>query len=314
MTESETSKTAMQIASTLATDIYKDGLQPTVKSIGEALAGIFKAIGHYPRYWGMVSEISLEHKQEDFKKRLEKKFSEIPESDRTLPRPNIVGPTIQALEYAIFDDEIAELFANLLASSGNAKSEVHPAFVEVIKNLSPQDAQFLVILYPLYFRESGGILSPRETFSAVKLNVILDRRAKAGFSFEEPLDFANGLFWVQRGASGYELGGQYLSAAEGWIINSSLLIDGVFVTFDNLVRLGILEYSSIKGTVEEARLKNYFEKMNEEMAFSDEDETQPKVKDEHSRSLELVSGQSLKLTSFGYKFFQCCVKGATKNA
>lgn len=142
---SESSKTAMQIASTLAGDVYKDGLQPSIKTLGETLAGIFKAIGHYPRYWGMMSDISLELKHQQFKEKLEAKVAAIPEANKTLPKPNILGPSIQALEYAIFEEHMSEMFANLLASSmDSSKSQrSHPSFVEIIKQLTGDEAKLL---------------------------------------------------------------------------------------------------------------------------------------------------------------------------
>jgi Abortive infection alpha len=137
--------TAMQIAATLAKDVYTDGLQPPVKAIGEALAGIVKAVAYYPRYWAIASDISIEQKVEGFQKKLKQRLDEIPDERKVLPKPSIVGPAIQALEYAVLEDELADMFANLLASASDSETQdaTHPAFVEIIKQLNPNEAKIL---------------------------------------------------------------------------------------------------------------------------------------------------------------------------
>ena len=69
----------------------------------------------------------------------------IPEEHRTEPRLMIAGPTIHAMKYAGSEPELRELFANLLASSMDARIAytAHPAFVEIIKQLGPDEAKIL---------------------------------------------------------------------------------------------------------------------------------------------------------------------------
>ncbi|GGO17692.1 DUF4393 domain-containing protein [Deinococcus humi] len=142
---SDASKTAMQIAASLAGEVYKDGVQPSIQTIGETLNGIFKAVGHYPRYWGMMSDISLEAKEEQFREKLQSKVDAIPQERRILPRPNILGPSIQALEYGIFEDHLSEMFTSLIAGSMDFEiaNDVHPSFVEIIKQINSDEAKML---------------------------------------------------------------------------------------------------------------------------------------------------------------------------
>jgi Abortive infection alpha len=132
----------------LIKESYGDLVKPIAKDFGEALAGIFKAITYYPRYWAMTSEISLEEKVTRFKERLAKNIEIIPLEARVLPPPSILGPSIQALEYAIADDEISDMFSNLIASSMDSSGpEIsHPAFVEIIKQISPEEAKIIKFL------------------------------------------------------------------------------------------------------------------------------------------------------------------------
>jgi hypothetical protein len=57
-------------------------------------------------------------------------------------------PAVQALTYSISEAHIRDLFANLLAADMNidTKSNAHPAFVEIIKEMTPADAKVLGVL------------------------------------------------------------------------------------------------------------------------------------------------------------------------
>ena len=57
---------------------------------------------------------------------------------------------MQAISYSMNSEELREMYSNLLAKSMNsdAKTLVHPSFVEIIKQLSPFDARFLKLLLP----------------------------------------------------------------------------------------------------------------------------------------------------------------------
>jgi hypothetical protein len=54
-------------------------------------------------------------------------------------------PALQALTYSLVEEAIREMFANLMAADMNSdrKGDVHPAFVELIKEMTPLEAQIL---------------------------------------------------------------------------------------------------------------------------------------------------------------------------
>jgi hypothetical protein len=69
------------------------------------------------------------------------------------PEPHIAVPAIEALRYTGSKEELSDMYANLLATamdSQTAKS-AHPAFVDIIKNLSPDEARFMVIFSRVEF-------------------------------------------------------------------------------------------------------------------------------------------------------------------
>lgn len=61
------------------------------------------------------------------------------------PDPHIAVPALQYISYCMDNDELRDMYANLLANSMNkvVKNGVHPGFVEIIKQLSPDEARLL---------------------------------------------------------------------------------------------------------------------------------------------------------------------------
>jgi Abortive infection alpha len=130
----------------VAKEAYSDLIRPSASPIGEALSGIIKAIVFYPRFWAKALDISLDEKTDRFKRNLEEKANRIPVGNRILPAPSILGPSIQALEYAVIDNEISDLFSNLIASSMDSRIATHPSFVEMIKQMTSDEAKILKFL------------------------------------------------------------------------------------------------------------------------------------------------------------------------
>jgi hypothetical protein len=69
----------------------------------------------------------------------------LPEEKIVAPRARIAVPAVQALVYSMDDEFIREMFANLLAADmdEDRKDGVHPAFVELIKEMTSEDARVL---------------------------------------------------------------------------------------------------------------------------------------------------------------------------
>lgn len=83
----------------------------------------------------------------DLRKMLEDKLKNVPSENIVSPSPRIAVPTLQ--NASITEDiEIRELYAQLLANSMNEtmKDGVHPAFVEIINQLSSDEAKLLLYL------------------------------------------------------------------------------------------------------------------------------------------------------------------------
>ena len=67
----------------------------------------------------------------------------MPEEQVQPPNPSVAGPAIEALRFAGHDEDLSELFANLIATAMDKRTaiEAHPAFVDMLKNLAPDEAK-----------------------------------------------------------------------------------------------------------------------------------------------------------------------------
>lgn len=87
------------------------------------------------------------HNLELYKASIADKVSKIPEENLKEPSMSIVGPALEASKYYIDKEILREMFAKVVsASMDKEKSDsIHHSFVEIIKQLSPEDAQNLYI-------------------------------------------------------------------------------------------------------------------------------------------------------------------------
>jgi hypothetical protein len=124
-------------------EAYDDLFNPALSEAGKGLQGIVK-VALTPvsaLVWGyekIASYLNIAI-PEFFSKRKVDAKNIIP------PDPAIAVPAIAAMQYTSEKEEIRSIFKNLLCSSMNAETadSVHPAFVEVAKQISVLDAQLL---------------------------------------------------------------------------------------------------------------------------------------------------------------------------
>lgn len=123
-----------------------EAASPLAQSVGNTLSDLWGlGIGSHVSLWAQKQQL---RQQENFKKYIElvgNKTQEVPEEFLKEPELHIVGPAIEASKYYIESELLREMFANLIASSIDSRKTniTHPSFVEVIKQLSPLDAQNL---------------------------------------------------------------------------------------------------------------------------------------------------------------------------
>src|ERR1051325_5660610 len=148
-----------------AVPVYQDTLQPAAREVGTALQNVAKTI-HIALapisalVWGY-------EKVKDFvSMSVAKRLQDVPAERITTPLPQVAGPALEALRYTGHDESLREMFAKLLATAMNSDTaaEAHPSFVDIIRQLSSDEAKICRFLkqrasYPvvnLYVGESGG--------------------------------------------------------------------------------------------------------------------------------------------------------------
>ena len=148
-------KEMIEKADGVALEIYRDTLQPAVRPIGEILSFLPRTVrlwlGGWEK-WLINGEESLRLTAEA----IEEKIKKVPEEKVVKPEAYVAVPAIQQLIYCQDNPVLRDLYANLLVSSMNAdtKWKVHPSFVDIIKQLNPDEAKLLHVLkkretYPL---------------------------------------------------------------------------------------------------------------------------------------------------------------------
>lgn len=155
-------------------------------------------------------------------------------------------PALQAIAYSMDSDELRELYANLLANAMNkdTKDKVHPSFVELIKQMSPNDAVVLKAIY--------------ETPLSPVLDLYIRTKPKDGNEGGNS-DYVRNITWIKE-----------------------MTYEEVAISLDNLLRLGLVEipygssythkenYKMVKENPEYVKLKQKLEALNRGNVKSDE--------------------------------------------
>lgn len=134
----------------VAPKVYDDGLKPAVSESGKTLALIPKAINA-----ALVPlRIWIDKKEYNYEKTkllLQQKLNNVDPSKIVTPEGYVAVPALQALQYSMDSDELRNMYANLIAKAMNedTKENVHPTFVEIIKQMSPVDAMVFENIYQM---------------------------------------------------------------------------------------------------------------------------------------------------------------------
>lgn len=137
--------------SSLIKQIYGDLMKPGVSQVGKALSsvlGLGNTILWPVQLLNERSKISLEINLERYRE----KMSQTPIEQVIPVAPEIGVPVAEKLSY-VADTDLREMYITLLsrASSKTTQSTVHPSFVNVLNNLSPDEALLLS-----FFQRNAG--------------------------------------------------------------------------------------------------------------------------------------------------------------
>lgn len=124
-------------------EIYDDAIAPVTHPTAQTLGLIPRAIkaALFPIEKWIIQK---EHALKETERLLEKKLQNTVPEKIVTPEAYIAVPAMQAISYSMDNEEIRDMYASLLSKAMNSdtKANVHPAFVDIIKQLSPADAHF----------------------------------------------------------------------------------------------------------------------------------------------------------------------------
>jgi hypothetical protein len=124
-------------------EIYNDLLHPAMNEAGKGLQGVIRiALTPITALVWSYDKIAT-YLDEEIPKYFTKK--KIDEQKIITPDPAIAVPAINAMQYTSHKEEIRSIFKNLLCSSMNTDTanSLHPAFVEIAKQLNVLDSKIL---------------------------------------------------------------------------------------------------------------------------------------------------------------------------
>lgn len=260
-------------------EAYCDVLQPGMKQLGkttETIGLVINALLLPVRKY----VFNLNAKQQQLEKDLVTRLAEIPPDNIVEQAPmHVVVPAIQAWSYSMDCDELRNLYANLLSNAMlvDKQSLVHPAFIEIIKQLNPIDAKMFVEIQ-------------QTSFHSTLVDVIL-------MHFDSPYS----------DSSAYSVLFQNLiickTSNEYQIIASSII---------NLNRLGLIHITSHGIIKDQLDRQPGFEKILSSVEKSYEPYENHEVVASYRKSFEGMGDvklvyKSLGLTSFGKDFSKVCI-------
>jgi hypothetical protein len=142
---------------------------------------------------------------EHFQQDLSAKTSAIPTEDLIEPKPSVAGPALQGLAFTHEEQNLKEMYLSLLATSmdGRIAAEAHPAFVEIIKQLTSDEAHLLQDLLriekPLPIAEVRVATTGEEGWQTLERHLMGLFNTVTGEPIENPRQAAMIDNWVRLG-------------------------------------------------------------------------------------------------------------------
>lgn len=146
--DAETLNVVSEVGKEIAKEAYADVAHDAMASAGSVLGLVPRAIN--AALWHVHEWVAhKEYKIAETKKLLQQRLEHVRPEDIVPPEAHIAVPAIQAIAYSMDNEVIRSMYANLLAASmtKTMKDNVHPAFAEFVKQLSPDDARILKYVF-----------------------------------------------------------------------------------------------------------------------------------------------------------------------
>jgi len=129
-----------------AVPVYQDIVQPAAQEMGKALQTVAKTV-HIALAPVSALVWGYDQIKEFVSTKVTDRLKNIPPENLVTPKPNVAGPALEALRYTGHESSLSDLYANLLATAMDKSTAqgAHPAFVEIIKQLTPDEAKLVAL-------------------------------------------------------------------------------------------------------------------------------------------------------------------------
>jgi hypothetical protein len=129
-----------------AVPIYQDVVQPAAQEVGKALQTVAKTV-HVVLAPVSALVWGYDQVKEFVSTKVAERLKNVPPENLVTPKPNVAGPALEALRYTGHESSLSDLYANLLAAAMDKSTAqgAHPAFVEIIKQLTPDEAKLVAL-------------------------------------------------------------------------------------------------------------------------------------------------------------------------
>lgn len=129
-----------------AVPVYQDVVQPAAQEIGKALQTVAKTV-HVVLAPVSALVWGYDQVKEFVSTKVAERLKNVPPENLVTPKPNVAGPALEALRYTGHESSLSDLYANLLAAAMDKSTAqgAHPAFVEIIKQLTSDEAKLVAL-------------------------------------------------------------------------------------------------------------------------------------------------------------------------
>ena len=152
------SKIIESAISSIGKEVYKDGLKPATQKLGESLRTVAHSIDvlFFPL---RILNYTHDEVREWLLKAISRRLESVEDQKLVTPNSQAFSQAITGLCYCYEEQELREMFANLIAASmcEDTTKRVHPSFASVIQQLSGFEASLIKILNEM--TQSNTILS-----------------------------------------------------------------------------------------------------------------------------------------------------------
>lgn len=133
----------------VAKNVYEDAVKPAAENVGgilDAFTGFFNHFVLYP-----LKKLNIKYKEKAiaYERKMQEEYNNIPVENRVEPELHIVGPAMESLKYNIMQDDLAEMFSNLLVSDMDTRTQkwCSSSLIKIIEQMSPNDARVFKKIY-----------------------------------------------------------------------------------------------------------------------------------------------------------------------